>query len=1000
MASSRPVSFGALLKRYRLAAGLTQEDLAERAGLSAKGISDLERGARQQPRLDTLHLLVAALQLTDAERALLEAAARQRDELAPLSPLRPRESAPPAPAASLPTWPVIGRTQELALLEQHLAGEGPPLLLLAGEPGIGKSRLLQEASARAAGQGWTVLPGGCHRRSGQDLYAPLVEALEGYLRRQTLAQQRLSLQGCAWLARLLPDVAEMVSPPAQGWTIPPEQERRLLFAAVARYLENVGGPRGTLLVLDDLQWAGQDALDLLAFLLHTPTPHPLRVLGAYRDIEVRAQAPLSLLLTDLMRQAQAQRLLLDPLSTEEARALLTAVLADLPEQSQALRQQVMQRSGGVPFFLVSWAQAVRAGALGKRDQPTQGSIPEVPWSVAELIRQRVTALPAPAQELLGIAAVAGRVTPRSLLLAVATTAGHSEPEVLEALEAACQARLLAELGENAYTFVHDLIRETISADLSAARRAWLHRQIAQTMEQWPAAAFLPALAYHYGQSGDTEKAIVYLERAGAQASSLQAHSEALGYYEDLVSRLDGLGRSAHAAQAREQVGQVLTTLAHYEEALSVLEEAAASYRALNDLEGLGRVTAQMGWVYALAGSVEAGIVCLTPLLEFARQGQVSPKTAALLFLALGRLNFVSGQYPEQLLIAETAAEHARLAQDDHLLGQAEMQRGITLQWEGRLVEASQALEEALPLLEAAGDLANLGWVYQQQASLSLYRGEFAQAQRHYKQGLEVAERLGDPWLMVGLIISLGLEAFCRGAWEESHQQFERAQAISQRQTSPSWVTPYPLFFLGLLYQAEGQREQATRSAQEASRLAELLRNRNPLRLAQSVLAEQDLLDGHPQQALDRLLPLLEQRGQQKLTILLVVYLCAWAYLEIDDTTQADQIITQAITDARATQNCFALVNALRVQAQMLIEQDQWQEAAAVLEEALTLAQAMPYPHAEAKALSVYGRLHQRRGEPALARERWQAGLAICQRLGERLYAQQMEEALARLEPEA
>jgi tetratricopeptide (TPR) repeat protein len=1000
MSSSRPVSFGDLLKRYRLAAGLTQEDLAERAGLSAKGISDLERGARQQPRLDTLHLLVAALQLTDAERTLLEAAARQREELALLSPLRPRESAQPARAASLPPWPVIGRTQELAVLAQHLAGEGPPLLLLAGEPGIGKSRLLQEASARAGEQGWTVLQGGCHRRSGQELYAPLVEALEGALRRQTSAQQRLSLQGCAWLARLLPDIAEIVSPPAQGWTIPPEQERRLMFAAVARYLANVAGPQGTLLVLDDLQWAGQDALDLLAFLLHTPASAPLRILGAYRDIEVRAQAPLGLLLTDLMRQAQAQRLLLDPLAPEEATILLTAALEELPEQSPVLRQQVMQRAGGVPFFLVSWAQALRAGVLGKSNRPNQTSIPEVPWSVAELIRQRVTALPATAQELLGIAAVAGRVTPCSLLLAVATSAGHSEPEVLEALEAACQARLLAEQGENAYTFVHDLIRETISADLSAARRAWLHRQIAQAMEQWPAVAFLPALAYHYGQSGDQEKAIAYLERAGEQAHSLQAHSEARGYYQDLVSRLDALGRSAQAAHARERLGQILTTLARYDEALAILETAATCYRAANDLEGLGRVTAQIGWVYALTGSVETGIACLAPLLEYARQGQVSPKTAALLFLALARLNFVSGQYPEQLQIAETAAEHARAAQDSHLLGQAEMQRGITLQWEGRLVEASQALEEALPLLEASGDLANLGWVYQQQASLSLYRGEFAQARRHYEQGLEVAERLGDPWLMVGLIISLGLEAFCRGAWEESHQQFERAQAISQRQTSPSWVTPYPLFFLGLLYQAEGQQEQATRSAQEASRLAELLRNRNPLRLAQSVLAEQDLLGGHPQQALDRLLPLLEQRGQQKLTILLVVYLCAWAYLELDDTTQADQIVMQAIADARADQNRFALVNALRVQAQILAQQEQWQEAAAALDEAITLAQTMPYPHAEAKALYVYGLLHQRKGEPALARERWQAGLVICQQLGERLYAQQMEKALAQLEPEA
>src|SRR5262249_45436364 len=124
---------------------------------------------------------------------------------------------------------------------------------------------------------------------------PLVGALTRFLANRSLAQQRVDLQGCAWLVRLLPELAGTAVVPAPSWQLPPGQERRLLFGAVVRFLANVAGPAGTLLILDDLQWAGDDALDLLAALVRAPSwaPSgsvgsllPLRVVGAYRDTEV------------------------------------------------------------------------------------------------------------------------------------------------------------------------------------------------------------------------------------------------------------------------------------------------------------------------------------------------------------------------------------------------------------------------------------------------------------------------------------------------------------------------------------------------------------------------------------------------------------------------------------------------------------------------------------------------------------------------------------------
>ena len=278
-AQGHPV-FGALLRRHRQAVGLTQEELAERARLSTRAVLDLERGARLVHRRETVRLLAEALTLTAAERAAFEAAARR----APPSDPSPLPRAARLSATGRPDLPLVGRARELLLLEQHRAGDGPPVLLLAGEPGMGKSRLLQEA-IRAEQRGETVLHGGCQRRGGQEPYAPLLQALERHVHSQPSARLRTALAGCAWLVRLLPELAIGPIEPLPAWRVAPEQERRLMEGAVLRYLANNAAPAGVLLVLDDLQWAGADALDLLVLLLQE-ADFPLRVVGAYRDTEV------------------------------------------------------------------------------------------------------------------------------------------------------------------------------------------------------------------------------------------------------------------------------------------------------------------------------------------------------------------------------------------------------------------------------------------------------------------------------------------------------------------------------------------------------------------------------------------------------------------------------------------------------------------------------------------------------------------------------------------
>jgi predicted ATPase/DNA-binding XRE family transcriptional regulator len=524
------LSFGTLLRRHRLAAGLTQEELAERAGVSQRSISDLERGVPHRPHKDTLTRLTQSLALGPGERAALAEAVR-RLGAAPAS-----AAVGPGPAAP----PFVGRSRELALLEQHICGEGPPLLLLAGEPGIGKSRLLQAAIPRAVGQGLQVLEGGCQRRGGHEPDAPLQGALQRHLRSQPPAQVRRELRGCAWLVRLLPELDGGPIEPLPLQALAPEHARRLMFAAVARYLGNVAGPAGVLLLLDDLQWAGADALDLLSALARVAAEVPLRLVGAYRDSEVQPSDPLAVLLADLAHAGLATRRALAPLASQEAAQLLDDLLPGGETVDRDLRARVVQRTGGVPYFLVSCAAALRQ----REELEGEGS---VPWDVAHSVRQRVAALPAAAREVLGAAAVAGRVVPRALLAAVAA---GPEGAGLAGLEAACRAHVLEEEGPDAYRFAHDVVREVVEGDLSTARRAALHRQVAEALEAQPGAPAVEALAYHYAHSDALDKAVLHLEQAGDQARDHYANSAAAEYYHELVERLDQLRRDLDAARAR------------------------------------------------------------------------------------------------------------------------------------------------------------------------------------------------------------------------------------------------------------------------------------------------------------------------------------------------------------------------------------------------------------------------------------------------------------------
>ena len=345
-------SFGALLKHYRIAAGLSQEALAERARLSARAISALEQGVRLAPYRDTVALLVRALGLLPRDAAALEAAVPRRrgppghtTRPAPQGPLHQAQPARPRPPAARGTGlpPLVGRARELGLLERHLAGEGPPLLLLAGEPGVGKTCLAQEVLRRAGERGVRALVGRCYEQYTSLPFSPFVEALSAALALASPALRQEAPRRFPYLERLLPDF--QAGPPAHE----SNEARFQVLYAVAGFLRALAAEGPLALLLDDLHWADSASLDLLLYLARQAAGTPMLLLGTYRDVEVNRQHPLEATLGDLVREQLAEEIHLQCLPPSGTAALI-GTLVGAHEIPPDLPAMVHERTGGNPLF--------------------------------------------------------------------------------------------------------------------------------------------------------------------------------------------------------------------------------------------------------------------------------------------------------------------------------------------------------------------------------------------------------------------------------------------------------------------------------------------------------------------------------------------------------------------------------------------------------------------------------------------------------------------------
>jgi len=638
---------------------------------------------------------------------------------------------------------------------------------------------------------------------------------------------------------------------------------------------------------------------------------------------------------------------------------------------------------GVPFFVVSCVQAIHL-----EDGAWQGAR-AVPWTVAQSVRQRITALSAAAQEVLGIAGVLGREIQPMLLAAVAA---KSEDDVIGALEAAQRLRLLEE-HRGAYRFAHDLVREVVEADVGLARQVVLHRRAGEALEARPGEPPVALLAYHYGRSDAHDKAVFYLERAGDQAGAQFAHATAEECYRELVKRLERTGRFLEAARAREKLGAILWMEARHAMALAALEPAADRYREAGDLVSLGRVAARIGLVHSQRGTLSEGLALVQPLIPRLEAHGPSHELA-LLYLALAELLENANRLGEALVATERATELAPILGDTHVAAQAGARRGVILEGLGRARDAQVVLEDAAPLAEAVGDLRCLNEILNVLAHRYLHQGNFQTSMLFIGRALGLAERIDDARNIAFELMHRGLICFCSGAWVQARADSEHAASLCDT-IDTFIVSSYPYMVLGFVCYGEGRWQDATEHLNHCVSLAESGAP-EALVMAQSFLAELDLLEGHAESARSRVLAVLERFGPEVGDNAYLLPKLAWAHLELGDLAQAEAAAEEAVAFAQRIDDFLNLVEAVRVQALILMARQRWAEAEQILSGILLQTQSTCYPWGEARVLDTYALLHMRRGAHGLARERLEAGLALYTRLGARKDVERIEQHLVQL----
>ncbi len=804
--------------------------------------------------------------------------------------------------------PLIGRDHELEIMNQLLLASEqgtrtrkkaaslpldtqrrPQCILLVGEAGIGKTRLAEELSQGALKRGWAVAWSRVYAQESSVPYRQWTEVLRsamahGLWQRQEISKHPLIYQP---LSTLLPELHDLFPGVVFPTPLSPEQEQLRLWEATLKLLNTISEHTPLLLVLDDFHWADASSSELFAYLVRRLHGHPIILVGTYRDNELPASNPLRPLLTDLQREQVILSMPIQPLTDEQ----IASLLSHLPG---TMVQYIQTRAAGNPFFAEELARTVETQITPSTSHvadshsarsiaPNQASDIldtelTLPDTIAAVLELRMSRLTPACQRLLGNAAVLGGSFTFHVIqqMEVGINANANEDTILDLLEEAIQAGVITEEGTGTrinYQFWHPLLVSHLYDQLSAARRARLHRRAAQVLQEVyrgheeEGAAII---VIHLVAGGAEPLQVVrYAALAGDRSYNLSAYPEAEGFYRIAVAQLDEhIGPSlsnatqderSQLAYFLEKLGECTRVQGNYEEARRLYERVLAvrsyqrSYATPTESQYEAQIDAllwreiALTW-YDVGDSLHDQECCERGEQVLREAGVVGGAAWAILRFQQSYIYWWQGNYvvasdkaheAMKLLGESLQQQHSPQIHDSYVtgtkrtlagdpvnLGRIHTLLGTIANSVGEHAETLNHLNTALAIFEQfdrqreiANVCCNIGYVY-------LNNAEHELSQAFLRRSLNLAERVGDVPLMAVVLYNLGELSLHRGDLVEAEASFRRSLQLAEQVNDQLYMSLWNAT-LAIVLQDQGKLPDATVCIRRSLSNARAMNNNMP-----------------------------------------------------------------------------------------------------------------------------------------------------------------------------
>jgi class 3 adenylate cyclase/tetratricopeptide (TPR) repeat protein len=874
--------------------------------------------------------------------------------------------------------PFVGREHELTLLQERWAetraGRGQVILLM-GEAGIGKSRLLLEFQRRLADEPVTWLTGRCISYGKEMAYLPIIDLVkhnfhieEGDDDATISAKIARGMEALgAELQLAIPHIKYLLSvPPGDDavMSLDAQQRRLKLFEALRAMMLQGGQRRSLVLVVEDLHWIDKTSEDVLLYLADSLPAARVLLLVTYRP---GYQNPFG-------ERTYTARIGLRTLSDHDSLRLAAGMLA-VSECPPELRDLIVRKAEGNPFFVEEVLKSLlEVGVLRQRDGRYILTKPlaeiYVPNTIQDVIMARIDRLEETPKRALQLASVIGREFTVRLLERISDVHAQLERflQELKVLEFIYERSFSPEL---TYMFKHALTHDVAYHSLLMQRRKELHRLIAMAIEELYAERLPESyemLAYHYERGEVWEKALEYLVKAGQKAQQAYANPEALDHYSRALDMCERLGEAVEPATRMTLYagkGAVHLLLSEFHASIEAHQHLLEVARHLGDRNKEAEALHQIGFGFHWAHEFKKA-------LEFSHQAQA-------LAAEIGNQNILAAS------LFVIAFVHA-----------------LT----GKLDEATHGLEEALRVSREAGETGREGFNLILLGQLHNWKGEYEQALQHLEQGFTIGQAHDLQLIVIWIVWERGLTHAGKGEYTAALAALQEALALSDRLGDKIFKCRV-LNSLGWVYGELYNLEAAIRYNREGAEASYKVGDPEIIRNAEINLGDDYLLLGDLEQAqryLEKVYHDAQQQGQWGEEWM------KWRYsqhlyhslgelwLTKGDAAQALEFAEECLRLAEPTMSRKNLVKGWRLKGQALLAQEQGAQAEAAFTRALTIAREIGNPPQLWKTYQALGALYEWRADLERARAAYQSALDVIDGVAERLQDQELKRTFLAARP--